>query len=58
VILDNSNLNDISIKDKVKGISGNINIKYIEQDASLYNTFIILKLAFKSHGMPFTFTQA
>lgn len=46
VILDNNNnLNKVNIKGKVEGASSNINIKYIKQDASLYNTFITLKLA-------------
>jgi hypothetical protein len=58
MILDNGNSNDTSVKDETKGASGNIDIECIKQDASLYNTFIISKLAFKSQGMPFAFAQS
>jgi hypothetical protein len=58
MILDNGDLDNASARDEAEGAFSNIDTGYIEQDASLFDTFTISKLASKPHGMPFTSAQA
>jgi hypothetical protein len=58
VILDNGDSDDASARDEAEGASSDIDNGCIEQDASLYDTFIISELASKPHGMPSASAQA
>ena len=58
MILDDDDSDKACAGDEAEGASGDVNTRYIKQDASLYDTFTISGLTSKPHGMPPASAQA
>lgn len=56
--LDNDDSDDAGAGDKTEGASGDVDPGWIEQDATLYDTFATSELATEPHGGPSDPAQA